>query len=259
MGWFKVDEQFFVHRKVVDLSKDAKLLYLVAIAYSSEQLTDGLLSPAALRIVAATVDVSASATATALVAAGLWEQTEQGYQIHDYLDHQAPAATRVKQRDDARDRMRRLRSDEQPTNGTVCSQDVRANNFRTSDEVQRLEKEIERDVEEDVAGESEGGTERAPDGAVPDPVDWVFDYYREYIQPDARVCPREKIRTRLQRFTVDDLTLGIEHFAADRWWMDHNGTRGAAWFFHSDARSEQFLTMVPRSTPDDNAPRRLHG
>jgi hypothetical protein len=97
----------------------------------------------------------------------------------------------------------------------------------------------------------------APDGAVS--VSWVWDYYRDEIQPDARVCPREKIRARLKRFEVDELTQGIENFAADAWWMAHNGTRGGAWFFHSDARSEQFLTMEPRAALDAQAPRRLHG
>lgn len=74
----------------------------------------------------------------------------------------------------------------------------------------------------------------------------VFDYYRERVQPAARLCPTEKIKTRLKAFSVDELKQGIDHFAADPWWMDHNGSRGAAWFFHSDARSEQFLHLKPR-------------
>lgn len=76
----------------------------------------------------------------------------------------------------------------------------------------------------------------------------VFEHYRERIQPAARLidAARDKIRTRLETFTVDELKTGIDHFAADSWWMDNNGRRGAAWFFHSDARAEQFLHMVPR-------------
>jgi DNA-binding Lrp family transcriptional regulator len=75
----------------------------------------------------------------------------------------------------------------------------------------------------------------------------VFDYYRERVQPSARLCPTDKIRTRLKTFTVDELKRGIDHFADDAWWMENNGTRGAAWFFHSDARSEQFLNLKPRT------------
>lgn len=74
----------------------------------------------------------------------------------------------------------------------------------------------------------------------------VFAYYRERIQSGARICPTEKIRARLKTFTAAELKTGIDHFAADAWWMDNNGTRGAPWFFHSDARSEQFLNLTPR-------------
>jgi hypothetical protein len=78
----------------------------------------------------------------------------------------------------------------------------------------------------------------------------VFDYYREKVQPAAKLCPTEKIRTRLKTFSVAELKRGVDNFAADAWWMENNGARGAAWFFHSDVRSEQFLNLTPRaSTP----------
>lgn len=89
-----------------------------------------------------------------------------------------------------------------------------------------------------------------PEASPDDPVRQVFEAYRAKIQPAARICPREKIRARLKRFNVDELMAGIEHFAADFWWMQHNGNRGAPWFFHSDARSEQFLNLVPRQEGD---------
>ncbi len=93
---------------------------------------------------------------------------------------------------------------------------------------------------------------------MPDPVDWDFDYYREYVQPDARVCPRDKIRARLKHFTPDELAVAIENFSKDAWCMKHNAHRGAGWFFHSDARIEQFLTMIPNPVLDERGPRRLH-
>ena len=87
MSWTKLDDQFFTHPKVIDLPKDAKLLYLSALAYCAGQLTDGLITPGALRVVAATVDVS-RADAAELVSAGLWEKVEAGWQVHDYLEYQ---------------------------------------------------------------------------------------------------------------------------------------------------------------------------
>ncbi len=74
----------------------------------------------------------------------------------------------------------------------------------------------------------------------------LWGYYREKVQPAARECPTDQIRARLKRFSVEDLQAGIDHFAADPWWMEHNAHRGGQWFFHSNARSEQFLLMQPR-------------
>ncbi len=257
MTWVKLDDQFFAHPKVIDLSKDAKLLYLAGLTYCSEHLTDGRISPAALRMVAAMVDVGRE-TAGELVGAGLWEPIDGAYQVHDYLDHQPPAVDVRRKRDDARERMRSLRNG---ANTDDCSQDVRANNAETSREVRRLEVDIDIDKELDVEEPPGEDADRAcaPNGAssaLPDPVDWVWDFYKSEIQPEARLCPRDKILTRLKRFTPDELTIGIQNFRDDGWCMDHNRTRGGAWFFHSDARSEHFLTMEPRA---DNAPRRLHG
>lgn len=77
----------------------------------------------------------------------------------------------------------------------------------------------------------------------------VFAYYCQHIQPQARETPgaRQKIRARLKVLSADDLRAGIDHFAADAWSMEHNSHRGAEWFFHSDARAEQYLLLKPRA------------
>ena len=95
MPWVKLDDQFFSHPKVIDRSKDAKLLYMASLTYCAANLTDGYLSPAALRLAAAMVDVPAG-VAQELVSAGLWTRCENGYQIHDYLEYN-PSAEEVKQ------------------------------------------------------------------------------------------------------------------------------------------------------------------
>jgi hypothetical protein len=157
--WVKLDDQFFGHPKVIDLSKDAKLLYLAGLTYCSEHLTDGRISPAALRLVAAMVDAPRDATAAELVAAGLWERTTDAYQVHDYLKHQPPAEVVRQKREDARDRMRLLRG----ANDDDCSQDVRANSAETSREVRRLEVEVDKDVEvRDQKAEVDAEAEDAP-------------------------------------------------------------------------------------------------
>jgi hypothetical protein len=87
MSWIKLDDQFFTHPKIVDLSKDAKLLYLAALTYCGAHLTDGGLTRGALRVVAATVDVPPE-TAEVLLAAGLWSAAADGVQINNYLQYQ---------------------------------------------------------------------------------------------------------------------------------------------------------------------------
>jgi hypothetical protein len=94
MPWVKLDDQFFTHPKVLDRTKDAKLLYMAGLTYAAANLTDGYLSPAALRLSAATVDVP-TAVASELVEAGLWTVSRGGHQIHDYLEYN-PSAEEVK-------------------------------------------------------------------------------------------------------------------------------------------------------------------
>jgi hypothetical protein len=86
MTWVKLDDQFFAHPKVIDLPKDAKLLYLAGLTHCAAQLTDGALSGGAVRAITALVDVDRSVTQQ-LVDAGLWEVTEAGYAVHDYLKY----------------------------------------------------------------------------------------------------------------------------------------------------------------------------
>lgn len=76
----------------------------------------------------------------------------------------------------------------------------------------------------------------------------VFDEYQVRIQPKARFLDdaRRKIRTRLRRWSLQELRAAIEHFAADAWQMEHNAHRGAGWFFANDSRIEQYVNLKPR-------------
>ena len=89
----------------------------------------------------------------------------------------------------------------------------------------------------------------APDAAD---VTAAFEAYRTAIQPKARLLPaaRDKIRRRLNTYSLDELLQAVGNFAADAWYMQHNAHRGAAWFFHSDDRIEQFTNLVPRTGTD---------
>ena len=109
MTWVKLDDQFFNHRKISGLSKDAKLLFLCATAYSSASLLDGKLSVAQLRICCATVEADSTAVDD-LIAAGLFQREGKDVIIHDYHEYNPAAATVLAERAAARERMKRVRS-----------------------------------------------------------------------------------------------------------------------------------------------------
>jgi hypothetical protein len=110
--WVRLEDCYFTHRKVADLSKDAKLLDLAAIAYSARELRDGVLSRADVRIVAAEVDVDeALVVAGQLVSAERWGRVQGGgFVIHDYLQYNPSREQVLEQR--ARDAERKRRGSE---------------------------------------------------------------------------------------------------------------------------------------------------
>jgi hypothetical protein len=82
MTYFKVDDHFHSHPKILTLGLDSVGLWTLAGSWSGEQLTDGFI-PASL---IARLGGSEPA-ALALVDAGLWETVPNGYQFHDWEAH----------------------------------------------------------------------------------------------------------------------------------------------------------------------------
>jgi hypothetical protein len=137
MGWVKLDDGFFRNPKVLQVGRDAKLLYLAGLCYSGSALTDGFIPGNAPKVLAADSEIgSPRKSVQELVAAGLWEDTEGGYLIHDYLLHNSSAEHVRAKRDAARERMQRNRS-----------QDVRANDQRSSRNVREPDTETETETE----------------------------------------------------------------------------------------------------------------
>ena len=87
MTWVKLDDQFFRHPKILALPSSPRLLYIAGLCYSSSQLTDGTIPKSALHLLALEAGAKPS-DAAKLVAAGLWITTDDGWTIHNYVDHQ---------------------------------------------------------------------------------------------------------------------------------------------------------------------------
>lgn len=88
--WAKIDDRFMRHPKIIAAGRDARDLYLAALLYCSENLTDGHVPAARLRLLAAEADIdSPLEAAERLVEVGLWERRgNDGWQVHDYLEYQ---------------------------------------------------------------------------------------------------------------------------------------------------------------------------
>ena len=107
-----VDDEFYLHPKVVLASRAARDLYLGAIFYSSRSLSDGFVPAGAIN----TLDpltrskVRATRLAAELVSLGLFEPAEGGYLVHDYLDYQPSRAELERRRLLNAERQKRHRS-----------------------------------------------------------------------------------------------------------------------------------------------------
>lgn len=99
--WFKVDDGFFSHPKVLRCGLPELGLWIVAGTYSSRHLTDGFISEAFVKRYP-----QGRALAARLVEAELWHETEwrdeRGWWFHDWNEFQPSAEdTRLKRKRDA--------------------------------------------------------------------------------------------------------------------------------------------------------------
>lgn len=109
MPWFKVDDGFPTHRKILSIPRGSRRLaaagaWTFAGAWSSANLTEGYIPKTVLPDLGIT-----PAAANDLVTAGLWLTEPDGYRMHDFLIYN-PSADRVRaDRAAAAERQRKAR------------------------------------------------------------------------------------------------------------------------------------------------------
>jgi len=106
MTWFRIDDGFWSHPKIVQLSDAAITLWTRSGSYSCQHLTDGHLTTHALRMVGGKARV-----ADELVHAGLWETDNGGYRFHDWEHYQESSEVVLARRANARERQRKARAE----------------------------------------------------------------------------------------------------------------------------------------------------
>ena len=98
MTWIKLDDTLPNNPKILPLSDKAFRLYIEGLCYANQYLTDGFLNSV---IVAR---LNGEETKTELIEAGLWDEVQNGVQIHDYCKHQTPKSEVQKKREQGRNR-----------------------------------------------------------------------------------------------------------------------------------------------------------
>ncbi|MFJ6532451.1 hypothetical protein [Microbacterium sp. NPDC091662] len=105
MPWFKVDDGFHGHPKVMMLSPSAIGLWLLAGTWSAQYLTDGLVPAGMVRRFGGTPEDAAD-----LVNAALWHEADGGYQFHEWAEYQPLKSDVEAERAASRERMRAMRA-----------------------------------------------------------------------------------------------------------------------------------------------------
>lgn len=139
MPWFKVDDGLHAHSKVVRAGVPAMGLWVLAGAWSADQLTDGFVPD----YIAARLDPDFRRHASKLVQVGLWrtyisQNGEKGWLFHDWSSHQVSSDLVKAKREEAKARMQRVRAGRKAEAQGETSDGSRehiANTARTSREV----------------------------------------------------------------------------------------------------------------------------
>jgi len=133
MAYMIMDDGFYDHPKIVALSPDAFRAHVMAMGYAQRHLTDGYV-PKNI--------APGLAIVRELIKANLWEPSDDGWRIHDWLDWNTPASVVKARREAARERQRRWRRnargqyETRDSQGTSTGVDGSVTHDETQDETQ---------------------------------------------------------------------------------------------------------------------------
>lgn len=105
MTWFKVDDSFHSHPKVLATEPAALGLWVVAGSWCGDNLSDGFVP---LHVLPRLLPDAATLAET-LVTAGLWKRARGGYQYHQWAEWQPTKERVLKERKAAAERQAKFR------------------------------------------------------------------------------------------------------------------------------------------------------
>lgn len=119
MPWFRVDDGFHSHPKVLAASLAARGLWATAGSWSSDHLTDGFVADHVLASLGGSPELAAE-----LVTAGLWKRRRNGWQFHQWEKKNPTKEAVEKERAAAAERQRRSREAKSSHRDTAVSNGV---------------------------------------------------------------------------------------------------------------------------------------
>lgn len=235
MSWVKLDDQFFRHPKAVEAGRDGRDLYLAGLCYCASGLTDGVIPIRALRILAADAEIDvADAAASRLLEVGLWEQTVNGYFVHDYHDYN-PTRERVQATREARAEAGSRGGKQKYSNLLEAGQDVASEMLKqnATPYPSRTPTRPVNDQDEDGAKAlaADAATDRAAPKPISDPAGFA-EFWSAYPKghgsrkTTADLWRRLKPDKRLQA----EILVGLETWKASRRWKDGFVKDAERWF-----------------------------
>lgn len=179
MAWFRVDDGFWCHPKVLQVPATALALWVRAGSWSAAQLTDGRVPRTALGMLGARPK-----DAAALVAAGLWTTTDDGWLFHGWGDYQPSRADVEQRRAATAERVRKFRQKraEQAAENDVGTPSDDARNAVTNAAPGPARPDpTQKAYVVTVVGRLAGSDARARDGLPADLVDVWQDYAGDLV------------------------------------------------------------------------------
>jgi hypothetical protein len=157
MTYFKVDDHFHSHPKILDLGLEAVGLWTLAGSWSGEQLTDGFIPKSLIARLGGSLE-----TAQALVDIGLWEITEGGYLFHDWDAHNQTKTQVIESREAWRSKKEKQRGYRTSAKKDDVSSLDAPLSFNSSDSIEGIDEMSLGDSLGESPGESLGESHESP-------------------------------------------------------------------------------------------------
>jgi uncharacterized phage protein (TIGR02220 family) len=87
MAWVRLDDGFPDHPKVVKVGPLGETLQVRALCYAGRHLTDGFIPLEAVQRLTVGLGRTKEKWSSLMVKAGLWEERDGGFVVHDYLEY----------------------------------------------------------------------------------------------------------------------------------------------------------------------------